>query len=239
MSTLPNVNLEEVRGKLYERLKESGWGDKLKTFFLSNDFKHILDKLYWEREEENKRFTPPLKQVFRAFECCPVNNLKVVMIGQDPYPQIGVADGISFSCSNTGKPEASLRYIFKALEETVYKDGYTWDPNLERWSEQGILMLNRALTTNVGKVGTHYSIWHPFIVFVLDYLSIHHPGIIYVFLGKKAEELADLLPENSHKLFVSHPASAAYHDLERWECNDVFNKVSDLVQKQFNEKIIW
>jgi uracil-DNA glycosylase len=82
MSTLPNVNLEEVRAKLYERLKESGWGDKLKTFFLSNDFKNILDTLLKERNE-SKRFTPPLKQVFRAFECCPLKDLKVVMIGQD------------------------------------------------------------------------------------------------------------------------------------------------------------
>lgn len=239
MSTLPNVNLEEVRGKLYERLKESGWGDKLKTFFLSNDFKHILDTLHKEREEEGKRFTPPLKQVFRAFECCPLKELKVVVIGQDPYPQIGVADGIAFSCSNTGKPEASLRYIFKALEETVYKDGYTWDPNLERWSEQGILMLNSALTTNVGKIGTHYNIWNPFLIFLFDHLTIYHPGLIYVFFGKKAAELADLLPEDAYKVFASHPASAAYQDLERWDCNDVFNKVSELVKKQFNETIIW
>lgn len=82
MSTLPNVNLEEVRGKLYEKLKESGWGDKLKTLFLSSDFKNILDTLLKERDE-GKRFTPPLKQVFRAFECCPLKDLKVVMIGQD------------------------------------------------------------------------------------------------------------------------------------------------------------
>lgn len=238
MSTLPNVDLEEVRGKLYERLKESGWGDKLKTFFLSNDFKNILDTLLKERDE-GKRFTPPLKQVFRAFECCPLKDLKVVMIGQDPYPQMNVADGIAFSCSNTGKPEASLRYIFKALEESVYKDGYTWDPNLERWSEQGILMLNTALTTSIGKVGTHYAIWNPFITFLLDYLTIHQPGLIYVFLGKKAAELSDLIPDNNHKLFVSHPASAAYQDLEKWGHDDVFNKISDLVQKQFNEKIIW
>lgn len=238
MSTLPNVDLEEVRGKLYERLKESGWGDKLKTFFLSNDFKNILDTLLKERDE-GKRFTPPLKQVFRAFECCPLKDLKVVMIGQDPYPQINVADGIAFSCSNTGKPEASLRYIFKALEESVYKDGYTWDPNLERWSEQGILMLNTALTTSIGKVGTHYAIWNPFIIFLLDYLTIQQPGLIYVFLGKKAAELSDLIPDNNHKLFVSHPASAAYQDLEKWGHDDVFNKISDLVKKQFNETIIW
>ncbi len=100
-------------------------------------------------------------------------------------------------------------------------------------------MLNTALTTNIGKIGTHYTMWNPFITFLLDYLTIYHPGLIYVFLGKKAQELSDILPENTEKIFVSHPASAAYHDLEKWECNDLFNKVSELVKKQFNEKIIW
>lgn len=77
-----SINLEEVKLKLIEKLKPSGWANKLKGFIQSSDFDKILETLYTLREE-GKRFTPPLKQVFRAFEECPVNDLKVVIIGQD------------------------------------------------------------------------------------------------------------------------------------------------------------
>lgn len=76
------VNLDEIKAKLYEKLKPSGWGDKLKTFIMSDDFDKILRKLLAE-VKDGQRFTPVLKQVFRAFEECPYKDLKVVMIGQD------------------------------------------------------------------------------------------------------------------------------------------------------------
>ncbi len=77
-----SVNLEDVKIKLYNKLKPSGWGDKLKTFLMSSDFDKILVSLMTETQQ-GKRFTPPLKQVFRAFEECPYNKLSIVMIGQD------------------------------------------------------------------------------------------------------------------------------------------------------------
>lgn len=76
------INLEEVKTKLVERLQPSGWGQKLRGFIQSSDFDKILTELYRLREE-GKRFTPPLKQVFKAFEECPYDKLKVVIIGQD------------------------------------------------------------------------------------------------------------------------------------------------------------
>jgi len=82
MSNLESVNLQEVQMKLYERLKPSGWGDKLKGFLLSDDFGKILEVLLAEARD-NRRFTPVIKQLFRAFEECPYSDLKVVMIGQD------------------------------------------------------------------------------------------------------------------------------------------------------------
>ena len=76
------INLEDIKLKLIEKLKPSGWADKLRGFVQSSDFNKILEVLYKLRED-GKRFTPPLKQVFRAFEECPLKNLKVVMMGQD------------------------------------------------------------------------------------------------------------------------------------------------------------
>jgi uracil-DNA glycosylase len=238
MSVLDTVNIEEVKLKLYQNLKPSGWGDKLKSFILSSDFDKILNALL-EEAKQGKRFTPVLKQVFRAFECCPLDKLKVVVLGQDPFPQMGVADGLAFSCSNTNTPQPSLKYIFKALEDTMYPDGYTGGPDLKRWSEQGILLLNSALTTELHKTGTHYALWRPFLVFLFDYLVSNHAGLVYVYFGKKAQEWADHIPEDSFKLFASHPASAAYQELEKWDCSDIFRKVQEQVKIQFNEKIVW
>ena len=238
MSVLENVDLRDTQIKLYERLKPSGWGDVLKTFLLSTDFESILETLL-KQAKEGKRFTPQLKLVFKAFEECPLKDLKVVVIGQDPYPQPYTASGIAFSCDVTGKPEKSLKYIFKAIEDTVYKDGYLWDPDLTRWSNQGILLINTALTTEMNKTGTHYELWKPFLTFLLDYLTIHNPGLVYAFLGKKAQDWAESIPDNNYKVFASHPASAAYKELEMWDCSDIFNEITKLVHKQFNEKIVW
>ena len=102
------INLEEIKLKLIERLQPSGWATRLRGFLQSSDFDKILETLYKMRED-GKRFTPPLKYVFRAFEECPVDKLKVIMIGQDPYPQLNVADGLAFSCSLTQKPQPSLK----------------------------------------------------------------------------------------------------------------------------------
>lgn len=236
-----SVNIQEIKEKLYDKLKPSGWGDKLKSFILSEDFDKILLKLESEAIE-GKRFVPQVKYMFSAFEKCPYDKLKVVMMGQDPYPYLGVPDGMAFSCSLRGKPEASLRYMFKEIEHTVYsEDGRVMDtnPDLTRWSQQGVLLLNSALTTTVGKPGVHQIMWRPFMSFLFDILSWYNPGMIYVFLGKTAGQWAESIPDNCYKLFASHPASAAHTNAERWDSKNVFNEVNGILLKNNNEKITW
>lgn len=233
------VNIEETRVKLYNKLKTSGWGDKFKSFIMSEDFDKLLKALLHEAQE-GRRFTPPLKQVFRAFEECPYKELKVVIVGQDPYVFYQVADGIAFSCSNLGRIESSLKYMYQAIEETVYPNQeYERTPDLARWANQGVLMLNSALTTTINKVGAHYEIWKPFMTFLFDLLGYNNSGLVWVFMGRKAEEWADSLPDTHHKLFVSHPAAAAHNKQERWECKDCFNEVNRLLKEYNNQQIIW
>lgn len=224
------VDLAEIKCKLIEKLTPSGWATKLRGFIQSSDFDKILEGLLQERDA-NKRFTPPLKYTFRAFEECPEKELKIVMIGQDPYPHFGVADGIAFSCGLTQKPQPSLKNMFEAIEETVFQ-GYPThqDPDLTRWSKQGILLLNTALTTQVDKVGTHYDIWKDFIMYVLDMLSLTNSGLIFMLLGAKAQELESVIGQNHYILKASHPASAAYTKTV-WDCNDIFNKANEILAK--------
>ncbi len=234
-----SVNIEEIKLKIYEKLKPSGWGDRLKSFILSNDFDKILQKLESEAIE-GKRFVPQLKHLFTAFEKCPYDNLRVVIIGQDPYPYLGVPDGMAFSCSHRGKPEASLRYMFDEIERTVYGgEGYVREPDLTRWADQGVLLLNSALTTTINKPGVHQILWRPFMAFLFDMLGWYNPGLVYVFMGKVAQQWAEGIPDNCYKLSTTHPASAAHMSMERWDGKDVFNEINKILLKNNGEKITW
>lgn len=238
MNILDNVNLESLKEKLYENLKESGWADKLKTFIRSNDFDIVLTKLLHEAKAGD-RFTPILKQVFRAFEECPIKDLKIVILNNEPNQNVYVADGLAFSCGNLNMTEGPLKIIFKTIDDTIYKDGRDQDPDLKRWANQGILLLNTSLTTRIHRVGLHYELWKPFISFLFDYLIFNHPDVIYVAMGKKAEPWLELLPEETTMIAVPHPSFAKYRDDGKWECDDLFNKLSDLTYKKFNKQIIW
>ena len=121
---------------------------------------------------DGKRFTPPLKDIFKAFEECPYDKLKIIIVSQDPYPSFGIADGIAFSCSKTNDIQPNLKFILEEINKTVYDNQIiSKDPDLKRWSNQGVLLLNTALTTTIGKSGQHYNIWKPFIAYLFDHLT--------------------------------------------------------------------
>ena len=236
------INLEDVKSKLIEKLQSAGWGHILRAFIQSSDFDNILNKLYSLRQE-GKRFTPPLKYVFNAFEQCPMNKLRVVLIGQDPYPYLNVADGMAFSCSLTGKPQPSLKFLQHAITQTVYDNDETKEhsPDLTRWAQQGVLLLNTALTCEVDKVGSHYSIWQDFISYLIDMLNFTDSGLVFILLGSKAQELESIIGPNHYILKASHPASAAHNGTNIWDCKDVFNEANRLIEKTNGSefKIIW
>lgn len=224
------INLEEIKEKLIKKFEGTGWDIKLRSFIKSDDFSKIINNLYNQREE-GKRFTPPLKYVFRAFEECSLDKLKVVIIGQDVYPHLGVADGIAFSCSLTGKAQPSLKNILKEVNKTVYnEENVSEDVDLKRWANQGVLMLNTALTCQIDKVGSHYDIWKDFVAYVIDMLNLTNSGIIFILFGAKAQELESLIGENHYVLKATHPASAVYTG-GTWDCNDVFNKANAIIEK--------
>jgi len=229
------LNIDDYKQKIFNKLEPSGWGRVLKPFIFSIEFEKILTDLY-TMSNNGQRFTPVLKDVFRAFEECPYDELKVVMVGQDPYPTLGVADGIAFSCGKSEKEQPSLRFILDEAQKMY--PFYDRPLDLKRWSRQGILMLNTALTTEVGKIGQHYDIWAPFTAYLFDYLKHFNPGLVYVFMGKKSQEWADMCGENCTKFMVSHPASAAYNG-SKWDSKGVFGNVQETVKHLYNYTIHW
>ena len=212
------------------------------------DWMKVLDRnetvkiMNWLKTTDSSTLCPSIKNVFKAFKLCSYNECKVIFIGQDPFPQKGVAQGVLFgNSSNT--PEDKLSPSLKVVKESVINfdiphNLITFDPTLESWAKQGILMLNSALTTEVGKVGIHTLKWRPFIGSFLKNKSKKNPGIIYVFFGSQAKSLDTYINNNNnYKLFIEHPAY--YARLNKRMPSDIWYTVQKLVYNIYGTLIEW
>lgn len=234
------MDILKIRAQFKENLKPSGWDRVLNEFIDSSDFETLMIEL--KNARDTTGITPDSHDVFRAFYECPYNELKVVMMGQDPYPEEGVADGVAFSSRKKGEVTTSLKVIFREIHDSYYavrgEDWYSWDPDLTRWSKQGILLINTALTTVPDKIGEHYNMWKPFMSYLFKKLVDMNTGLIYVFMGHSAKDWAKSIPESNYKFYCYHPNSASHNDGE-WESNDIFNRINELVEGSNGIKIIW
>ena len=214
------------------------FGDWMKVL----DRKETVKIMNWLKTTDSSTLCPSIKNVFKAFKLCSYNECKVIFIGQDPFPQKGIAQGILFgNSSNT--PEDQLSPSLKVVKESVINfdiphNLITFDPTLESWAKQGILMLNSALTTEVGKVGIHTLKWRPFIGSFLKNMSEKNPGIIYVFFGSQAKSLNTYINNNNnYKLFIEHPAY--YARLNKKMPSDIWYTVQKLVYNIYGTLIKW
>jgi len=231
---MSNIDIQEIKEKLYLKVKPSGWGSVLVNFIMSSDFDKILNELI-SKVNQGKRFTPTIKNIFRAFEECPYDELKVVLISQDPYPGLNIADGIAFSCSIQNKVEKSLGIIYESIKRTTGIECTQTD--LSCWSNQGMLLLNSSLTTTINLAGDHRYLWKDFIIYLLDHLNHKKENLIYVFMGKYAQEYEEYLSSDKNKkIMISHPASASYNNVI-WDCKDVWNKINNYLEDEQRRKI--
>lgn len=180
------------------------------------DWMKVLDRnetmkiMGWLRSINQSTLCPSIKDIFKAFKLCSYNNCRVVFIGQDPYPQRGVAQGVLFG-NSSDTPENKLSPSLQIIKESVINfeiphNLITFDPTLESWAKQGILMINSALTTEVGKIGVHMMKWRPFMIAFLKQMSVLNPGIIYVLFGSQAQILEPYVNKNNYVLKIEHPA---------------------------------
>ena len=212
------------------------------------DWMKVLDRnetvkiMNWLKTTDSSTLCPSIKNVFKAFKLCSYNECKVIFIGQDPFPQKGVAQGVLFG-NSSDTPEDKLSPSLKVVKESVINfdiphNLITFDPTLESWAKQGILMLNSALTTEVGKVGIHTLKWRPFVGSFLKNMSEKNPGIIYVFFGSQAKSLDTYINNNNnYKLFIEHPAY--YARLNKRMPSDIWYTVQKLVYNIYGTLIEW
>ena len=200
----------------------------------------ILSKL--ELEYKTKLICPMQRDVFKAFKLCSYDELKVVMVGQDPYPQKGVATGILFGNKKETRNEnlsPSLQVIRKTIIDLENSDNcITFDPTLENWEKQGILMLNSALTVEMNKVGSHTMLWRPFISDLLQNLSNSRTGIIYVLFGRQAQTFKPYINKQFNTVLEEkHPAYFARTGEKMPDT--IFKEVNELIRNKYKIPIIW
>ena len=204
------------------------------------ELESVLSKL--GPEYKRKPICPAQSNVFKAFEVCPYDKLKVVMLGQDPYPQKEVATGILFGNKEGTRDEdlsPSLQIIKEAaINFEIPHNCIIFDPTLESWAKQGILMINSALTVEMNKIGSHVMLWRPFIASLLKKLSENETGIIYVLFGKQAQTFKPYINkqfntvlEENHPAYFARTVEAMPHT--------VFEQISKLTKGTYGMPITW
>src|SRR5574344_224464 len=166
-----------------------------------------------EVEMDTYKICPKPEHTFRAFLECPYEQLRVVMVGQDPYPQKDVAIGVLFANSNATQTQnysPSLRVLIDSIDK--YYDDIPcgkFTPELTYLAEQGILMINSALTVRMNQVGSHSIIWRPFLGSLLRNVANDKLNTIFVLFGNQAQSFAPYLPKGSSIVKCPHPAYCA------------------------------
>jgi uracil-DNA glycosylase len=165
--------------------------------------------LHSEKASGRKVF-PPGSQIFRAFELTPVPQVKVVILGQDPYHGPGQAHGLSFSVPEGVPAPPSLKNIFKEIETDlgIRMSGY---PNLENWARQGVLLLNAVLTVRCAEAASHSKIgWQEFTDAVIRYISDNCEGVVFMLWGNFARTKSELIDHSRHYVLeAAHPSPLA------------------------------
>lgn len=194
------------------------------------------------QEYRRKPLCPAQSDVFRAFEFCPLKDLKVVMLGQDPYPQKGVATGVLFG-NRKEVNEDNLSPSLNAVKEAainfeVPHHCITFDQTLESWAKQGILMINSALTVEMNRIGSHVMLWRPFIAKLLKSLSEYNTAIVYVLFGRQAQTFKPYINDRfNHIIEIEHPAYFARSGTKM--PHQLFVDISNKVKEIYGVPIKW
>ena len=182
---------------------------------------------------------PKGKEIFAAFDYCTPQNLKVVIIGQDPYHGPGQANGLCFSVRQGTTHPPSLVNIFKEIEQDL-KVPYPENGDLQRWAEQGVLLLNAVLTVRASQPGSHQNKgWESFTDAVIQKLSARQEGLIFMLWGGFAKKKAALIDSDRHFVLKAGHPSPLSANRGYWFGNKHFSKANEVLRNQGLPEIQW
>lgn len=216
---------------------EASWKEALAKEFEQPYFDLIKKRLVYDKEA-GKTVYPPGSLIFNAFNKVPLPEVKVVIIGQDPYHGPKQAMGLSFSVPKGLRIPASLRNIFKELQNDI--EGFEM-PNhgdLSSWATQGVLLLNASLTVEHRAAGSHAKIgWQRFTDAVIKTISNEREGVVFLLWGNFAKKKAALINEEKHHILTAvHPSPLAGN---RFLGNKHFSQTNEILKAQGREPINW
>jgi len=211
-------------------------------YHLKNEFdKPYFVKLaeFVKNEYSKYQCFPNGKQIFSAFDCCPFDNLKVVIIGQDPYHGSGQAHGLCFSVNEGIAHPPSLINIFKEIE-TDLGIPYPKSGNLERWAKQGVLLLNATLTVRANQAGSHQNKgWEVFTDHVIKTISDTKSNVVFLLWGGFAKQKTKLIDAERHHVLTSGHPSPLSANKGYWFGNKHFSKTNFLLEQAGRAPIVW
>ncbi|MCG3687297.1 uracil-DNA glycosylase [Aliarcobacter butzleri] len=214
--TWKNIIENEQQKPYYEKLKEE------------------IDKRY-----ENSIVFPEKQNIFKAFSLTKFEDLKVVILGQDPYHRIGQAQGLSFSTPSNIKNPPSMVNILKEINDDLGKKSVCEDGDLTPWAKQGIMLLNTILTVEQGLAKSHHNLgWEIFTDNIIKYISDNKENVIFLLWGSPAISKTKLIDKNKHFILTApHPSPlSVYRGF--YGCKH-FSKTNEILKKLNKEEIIW
>jgi len=213
------------------------WRSVLRTEAESDYFKNIRGFIKQERES-GKTIYPPDEDIFNALHLTPLNKVKVVILGQDPYHGPGQAHGLCFSVKPGVRPPPSLINIFKELSKdlivSIPKNGC-----LTKWAEQGVLLLNAVLTVEDGKPGSHAEIgWQKFTDSVINEVNKNLTGVVFLLWGAYAQKKSQAIDSTKHHILTAPHPSPLSASRGFLGCRH-FSKTNELLRLQGDTEIDW
>jgi len=215
---------------------DPSWGARLQQEFDAPYFSKLID--FVRQEYRTYQCFPPGSKIFNAFNLCPFDKVKVVLLGQDPYHEPGQAEGLCFSVSDGTPFPPSLQNIFKEIEADTGRP-VPASGSLRRWAEQGVLLLNATLTVRSHQAGSHQGHgWEEFTDAVIRLLSDECDGLVFILWGAYAQQKGKIVDRGKHLVLQSaHPSPlSAYRGFFG---NHHFSLCNDYLQAHGKTPILW
>lgn len=221
---------------MHKNLSES-WATILQTEFDKPYFKELTS--FVKSEYKNHSCYPKEKNIFAAFDFCSFDDLKVVIIGQDPYHGENQANGLCFAVKSGVSHPPSLQNIFKEIATDLGNE-YPKSGNLERWAKQGVLLLNATLTVRAHEAGSHQKQgWETFTDTVIKQISNTAENVVFLLWGGFAKKKVKLIDKNKHYILESGHPSPLSANRGYWFGNEHFSKTNLFLKKIGEEPIEW
>ncbi len=220
---------------MHRNLSES-WKNILSAEFDKPYFKELTG--FINKEYSKYQCFPKIDEVFSAFDNCSFKDLKVVIIGQDPYHDENQANGLCFSVKDGIKHPPSLKNIFKEMATDLNIE-IPQSGNLEKWAKQGVLLLNATLTVRAHQAGSHQKKgWETFTDVVIEQISKEKESVVFLLWGKFAESKMKLINLKKHTILVApHPSPLGAW--RGWFGSKHFSKTNEILQKEKKSTIQW